>query len=250
MIDYAEASKTYDNSRACDERTIALMASRGAFRPRAGRRARVLDFGCGTGNYLERISRLYECELSGLEPSAAMLERARAKNPEARIEEGDHARNPFDQGYFDFAYMTDVIHHVPDLNLLFELLASRLAPGGRVCVATESWAQIGRRWYNAYFPSLAAIERSRYPDIGRIEQAARMAGLGCDGVDIKDNPGPHLVDARFIRLVQEKGYSMFRLLPEPEYESGLSALRRDEGRAFSSPGAGESLAWFEKGGEL
>jgi ubiquinone/menaquinone biosynthesis C-methylase UbiE len=244
MIDYSSASKTYDNTRRQDDAVIGLMEARGAF----AKGTRVLDFGCGTGNYLESISARFDCELYGLEPSDGMREKARAKNPGLRIEKGDHGHIPFDDAFFDLAYMTDVIHHVPDLGLLFESLFRKLRLGGRACVVTESWGQIDRRWYNAYFPSLAANEKSRYPDVDEIAQRAAMAGFALAFVDSMESPGPHALDESFLRMVGEKNYSMFRLLGGDEYFAGFAALRRDKGKSFASPGAGESLVWLERGG--
>jgi SAM-dependent methyltransferase len=241
MIDYSEASATYDNTRRSDAAVIGLMERRGAFA--SGNR--VLDFGCGTGNYLSEIAARFDCELLGLEPSEAMREKARAKNPGLRIEGGDHCGMPFEKGSFDLIYMTDVIHHVPDLDLLFETLYSRLKPGGRVCVLTESWEQIDRRWYNAYFPSLAAREKTRYPDLPRIAERAETAGFGLLCVDAMERPGPHFIDEGFLGMVGERNYSMFRMLGKAEYEAGYGAMLRDRGKSFSSPGAGESLVWLE-----
>jgi SAM-dependent methyltransferase len=253
VIDYDKASKTYDGTRGIDEAVIGRMAAKGAFAPRGGRNAKVLDFGCGTGNYLARITfligsgRLPGCELFGLEPSAGMRAQAAAKNPGLAIVEGDHGRLPFADGFFDFVYMTDVIHHVSDLDLLFESLFSKLAAGGRICVVTESHAQIGARWYNAYFPSLAANEKARYPDIAEIAQRASMAGFRVAEPEIIEGIGRGIVDEAFLKLVREKGYSMFRLLCDAEYEAGLLALVSDEGKAVSAIGAGTSLVWLEKG---
>jgi SAM-dependent methyltransferase len=244
MIDYDEASGSYDNTRGIDEAVIEAMERRGALAPAA----RVLDFGCGTGNYLRAISRRFGCGLCGLEPSDEMRAKAIAKNPGLRIEKGDHSSLPFEDGGFDLVYMTDVIHHVPDLDLLFEGLGAKLSPGGLVCVATESWGQIDARWYNAYFPSLAAVEKARYPDIDEIAQRAMMAGLGGAGDDTLSCPGPRAVDRDFLRTVGERNYSMFRLLPEEEYEAGYAAMRSDLGRSFLSPGAGQTLVWLRKGG--
>jgi SAM-dependent methyltransferase len=250
VIDYDLASATYDNTRRACAAHIELMARRGAFAARdAGARGpRVLDFGCGTGNYLDALrSAAPGCELFGLEPSDSMLEKARAKNPGLRIEKGDHVSMPFEDGLFDFIYMTDVVHHVPDLDLLFETLCAKLSAGGLVCVVTESHAQIEARWYNAYFPSLAANEKSRYPDIAELERKAAMAGLVPAEIEVYDHAGPNAVDASFLRMVAEKNYSMFRLLGEAEYEAGCAALKADEGKSILSPGAGETLLWLEKG---
>jgi SAM-dependent methyltransferase len=247
VIDYDEASTTYDNTRGVDEAVIGSMAARGAFSPRGGVPARVLDFGCGTGSYLRAIRSRFGCELLGLEPSDEMRARAAAKNPGLAVEKGDHANLPFAAGSFDFIYMTDVIHHVPDLGPLFEGLARILAGGGLACVVTESWAQIEARWYNAYFPSLAASEKARYPDIIEIARRASMAGLGPARGEVEPNPGPHRLDEAFLRMVAERNYSMFRLLDEGEYRAGLAAMRSDLGRSFPSPGAGQTLVWLSKG---
>jgi SAM-dependent methyltransferase len=243
MIDYSLAAVTYDNTRRFDAAAIELMERRGAF----ASGSRVLDFGCGTGNYIAEIAARFDCELFGLEPSLEMQEKARAKNPGARIEGGDHCSMPFEKGFFDFIYMTDVIHHVSDLDLLFENLYSSLRARGRVCVLTESRKQIERRWYNAYFPSLADNEKLRYPDIASIAERAKMAGLGLLSVDVSENPGPHRIDELFLRMVGEKNFSMFRLLGAAEYEKGYKAMRRDLGKSFASPGAGISLVWLEGG---
>jgi SAM-dependent methyltransferase len=243
MIDYSRASLTYDNTRNCDAAAIELMERRGAF---AGG-SRVLDFGCGTGNYIAEIAARFDCEVFGLEPSLEMREKAMAKNPGLRIEGGDHCGMPFEKGSFDFIFMTDVIHHVSDLDLLFETLSSRLKAGGRVCVLTESWKQIERRWYNAYFPSLSGNEKLRYPDIASIAERAKMSGFGLLAVDVREHPGPHLIDEAFLRMVGEKNYSMFRMLGVAEYEAGYKAMRREVGKSFASPGAGMSLIWLEGG---
>jgi SAM-dependent methyltransferase len=242
MIDYDSASATYDNTRRPDDRTIELMATRCSF----AKGSRVLDFGCGTGSYLARLSELYDCELFGLEPSEEMRQKAIAKNPGIRVERGDHALIPFPDSFFDLIYMTDVVHHVPDLGLLFANIAAKLAQDGLVCIVTESWGQIDARWYNAYFPSLAGNEKLRYPELPRLVMSAREAGLQCLSVDEKANEGPHSLDADFLRMVGEKNYSMFRLLDPPEYEAGYAAMRRDEGRCFFSPGAGECFMWLHK----
>ncbi len=270
MIDYDEASSTYDNTRGVDGAVIDLMARRGALgaalsdtaaapeisedepAPHHPRPAgpRVLDFGCGTGNYLRAIRSRFRCELFGLEPSVEMRARAVAKNSGLKIEKGDHSSIPFEDSSFDFIYMTDVIHHVPDLDLLFESLARIMIRGGLACVVTESWAQIEARWYNAYFPSLAGIEKARYPDIGEIERRAGMAGLGRAGTELVDYPGPRAIDEDFLRMVGERNYSMFRLLADAELETGLAVMGTELGRTFITPEAGLTLVWLQKGGEL
>jgi hypothetical protein len=54
-----------------------------------------------------------------------------------------------------------------------------------------------------------------------------------------------------LTLVREKGYSMFRLLGEAEYERGYAAMKAaiaiEPGELYYTHNAGTSLVWLEKG---
>jgi hypothetical protein len=100
--------------------------------------------------------------------------------------------------------MTDVIHHVPDLNSLFENLYKKIKQDSLVCILTESWEQIEHRWYNKYFPSLAKNEKQRYPDIDKIVSYAVKNGFSEVIIDTKKNPEENEISERFIKMVEEK----------------------------------------------
>lgn len=242
MTDYAEASLTYDNTRTHDDVIIDLFARKFDFRSGVP----FLDFGCGTGNYLTRICERYGCEGYGCEPSDGMRQRAVRKNPDLELRKGDHRSTGFPDGMFGFAYMTDVIHHVTDRDHLFRTLFASLKPGGLVAILTESHAQIDSRWYNAYFPSLASNEFSRYPDIGEIGEAASHAGFIALANDVRDSTRDVVVGDEFIQNVREMNYSMFRNLGDDEYRKGLAALERDRGLTIPSRCHGETIVWLKK----
>jgi ubiquinone/menaquinone biosynthesis C-methylase UbiE len=240
-IDYTAAAETYDHTRTHSDDVIDRFC---AIVP-LDASVSVLDFGCGTGNYLARIHQRFGCRCSGVEPSDGMRARACAKSADLKIEKGDHRAIPFADAAFHFAYMTDVIHHVPALSPLFRELLRVLKPAGRLCIVTESHAQIEGRFYNRYFPSLAANEKRRYPDIGEI--AARAEEAGFSVVAEEDLPAsPRQVTAEFIRNVAEKNWSMFRLLAMEEFERGLQTLGDDLDRTFAAPTAGDTFLWLRK----
>ncbi|MDR3437321.1 methyltransferase domain-containing protein [Telmatospirillum sp.] len=242
MIDYTAASKTYDNTR----RSSDVVIERFHRRVRLNGDTAVLDFGCGTGNYLFEIHQRFGCRCHGVEPASGMRAVASAKSAELQIVDGNHEAIPFPAGTFDFAYMTDVIHHVPDLASLFRELRRVLKTGGALCIVTESHSQIDGRFYNRYFPSLAENEKRRYPDIALILNRACDASLASIDVEVLPRSTPSIVSETFLRNVAEKNYSMFRLLPEQEYNAGLQALTGDLGRSFEPAGGGETLLWFRK----
>jgi ubiquinone/menaquinone biosynthesis C-methylase UbiE len=241
-IDYNTASRSYDNTRSASDRVIDLFHQTVVFSDNTT----VLDFGCGTGNYLDSIARTYGCKCHGAEPSAGMRDKAKAKNPSLIVENGDHRRIPFGDELFDFSYMTDVIHHVPDLRVMFLGLNRVLKRHGWLCIVTESHEQIERRFYNRYFPTLAEKEKRRYPEVNYIKDSAEGVGLTFLGTYLDAPQTTATVSAALIKTVEERNYSMFRLLDRCEYSVGLEKMKSDIDAVYDNNGAGQSLIWFRK----
>ena len=100
--------------------------------------ARVLVVGCGTGEHSRRLADR-GFEVVGVDPSEAMLERARKKSG-ATFLVGSLPQLPVD-GRFDlvFAPFTVVNHLEPGtVEASLEALADRLAPGGTLVLDTVS----------------------------------------------------------------------------------------------------------------
>ena len=241
MIDYNEASKTYDNTRSYSDVLIDHFASKVLLM----KETVVLDFGCGTGNYLNRIQERFGCRCCGVEPSEGMRIAASKKNPTLDIRQGDHRQIPFADESFDFVFMTDVVHHIPDLSSMFLQLRRVMKSGAFLCVVTESHTQIEGRFYNRYFPSLAMNEKHRYPDVPKIIEIASTSGFEHDGNEIWHASPTAVITESFVRNVEQKNYSMFRMLSEKEFLEGLNKLKSDLGKSFQRKLAGETWIWFK-----
>lgn len=100
--------------------------------------ARVLDLCCGTGLSTEALREVHpSAQLTGLDASAAMLERARAKPiaRHARFVAGD-AMDPAKSDLetpFDAVFMAYGIRNMPDADLCLARLREIVRPGGQVC---------------------------------------------------------------------------------------------------------------------
>jgi len=78
---------------------------------------RVLEIGCGTGDLLMRVKRLFPtCDVVGLDPDPKALARARKKAERAgleiRLEEGFAGHLPFADASFDRVFSSFMLHHL------------------------------------------------------------------------------------------------------------------------------------------
>ena len=130
---------------------------------------RVLDAGCGTGEFARSIA---APEVVGVDLSPAIVERARARGVDARV--GDIQELPFAAGEFDLVVCNWVLYHLPELGLTE--LARVLRPGGRFVGISnrdghmrELWEASDDPWSRDDFDcetSVAALERH----FGRVER--------------------------------------------------------------------------------
>jgi demethylmenaquinone methyltransferase/2-methoxy-6-polyprenyl-1,4-benzoquinol methylase len=94
---------------------------------------RVFDAACGTGD-LALADRKAGGEVTGLDFSERMLERARRKSDQIEWVQGDVLALPFDDAAFDAATIGFGIRNVDDLDAGLRELARVVRPGGRLAV--------------------------------------------------------------------------------------------------------------------
>jgi 2-polyprenyl-6-hydroxyphenyl methylase / 3-demethylubiquinone-9 3-methyltransferase len=94
---------------------------------------RALDIGCGGGFLAEEFAAL-GCQVTGIDPSLASIEAARAHAAsrglriEYRVGPGEHPPAP--DSVFDLAFCCDVLEHVSDVDQVISETARVLKPGG------------------------------------------------------------------------------------------------------------------------
>ena len=137
--DYAPLAKPYAQHRK--PHPVVLARLREQLRPDS----RVLELGCGTGNFITSLRSQVGCDCVGIDPSAEMLAQLRARGSDVKLLQNSAERLELPAESFDLVYSVDVIHHVADRNAYFRGALDALAPGGRICTVTDSAEDIVRR---------------------------------------------------------------------------------------------------------
>jgi ubiquinone/menaquinone biosynthesis C-methylase UbiE len=243
VVNYNKISKVYDDVREGDveliNRFLQEIQSIDTFN--------ALDIGCGTGNYTNLFQKLTQARVYGIDPSEGMLSKARRKNGRILFQQGSAEDIPFEDNFFDFIFMTDVIHHVGDIGKMFAEINRVLESRGKVCIVTQSHKQIEARPIVRYFPDTARVDKSRYPDIDEIVAAAHDRYFRCLKQEILFENNAIELGPDYLALVRKKGYSMLHLISEHEYRVGLKALENALKKGpVKSKMAGETLVWFKK----
>jgi SAM-dependent methyltransferase len=100
--------------------------------------ARIADLGCGTGTLSELLVE-QGFEVTGLDFSPVMLDRARAKVPQARFVLGDAARAAGIGGDYDAIVCRHVLWALPDPATVLSRWADLLLPRGRLLLIEGRW---------------------------------------------------------------------------------------------------------------
>jgi SAM-dependent methyltransferase len=142
--------------RHCQEEALLAGLKAAELTPLAGRR--LLDVGCGTGDWFGLFERFgaHPDELAGIELGEQRAAAARRRYPQADIRSGDAAELPWPDGTFDVVFqstlMTSVLSDEVRCRIAAEMLRV-LAPGGALV-----WLDF--RYDNPKNPNVRGIGRS------------------------------------------------------------------------------------------
>ena len=186
--------------------------------------SRVLELGCGTGNYICAIRSQTGCSAWGIDPSSEMLGKASAQGPEITWKCAAAENTGLTDIRFDFVFSVDAVHHFQDRRRAFYEINRLLLETGAVCIVTDSEEIIrNRQPLSTYWPETIVRELARYPRIDLLETELRGAGFG----SLRPEEVSTIGWLRDLTPYRAKAFSALRLLPEPIFEHGLRRLAAD-----------------------
>ena len=219
-IDYDKVSKVYDKVREGNPEMVHQILDGVSL----SESSLVLDVGCGTGNNTTLLASSVQARVIGLDISYGMLQKAYEKQSQIPLVQAPADCIPLASESLDFVFMTEVLHHLPDIYSTTHEIYRVLKNSGLLCIVTQSHKQIDQRLTSRFFPATAAVDKERYPDIDVIEEHLFKAGFSA--VNPKQYTySPVRLSVEYLETVKKRGFSMLHKISRDDYEKGLEDLR-------------------------
>ncbi len=189
-----------------------------------GSESRVLEVGCGTGNYISAIHAATGAASWGIDPSAQMLARARESITGVDFQDGRGEVIGFPENCFGLVYSVDVIHHMQNRERYFQEAFRVLNPGGLICTVTEtSWMIRNRQPFAVYFPETVPVDLQRYPSSKALKNIMEAASFN----DIRSKVVKFSFLHADIQDFRDKAYSCLHLISEACFQQGMLRMEED-----------------------
>lgn len=197
--------------------------------PPGARPIDVLDFGCGTGAFLEHLERFGTVRAVESDASAVAFCHARGRSEVQLVAPG--ARLPYPDHAFDLVTTLDVIEHIDDDVAALRELRRVLRPGGRLLVAVPAYMFLWGR------QDEVSHHRRRYT-AATLRQALGAAGIEIDRTSYFNTVMfPPIAAVRLgRRLLRRPGAA------QSDFDLGPAALNRALGAVFGAE-AGLVARW-------
>ncbi|WP_225768578.1 bifunctional 2-polyprenyl-6-hydroxyphenol methylase/3-demethylubiquinol 3-O-methyltransferase UbiG [Inquilinus sp. Marseille-Q2685] len=182
---------------------------------------RILDLGCGFGDFARKARAQGAASVLGVDVSAKMLAEARRRtdDPAIRYEQAAIETLAVEPGAFDLAISSLALHYVADYAGAVRKIAAALAPGGRFAFSVEHpicTAMAVYEWHRDEAGAELHWPVDRYGEEGRRDTRWFVDG----GVKY------HRTVASYVNGLVDAGLSPARL-EEPEADPAALAARPD-----------------------
>jgi ubiquinone/menaquinone biosynthesis C-methylase UbiE len=184
-----------------------------------------MDIGAGTGAFAAAFSDWFGLSVLAVEPSTAMRNQI-PRTPAIQVFEGDASALPLPDESADAAWLSLVIHHIPDLGAAAREIRRVLRPGAPVLIRQGFPGRLDRVELFRWFPETARMVDT-YPSVEETCTTFAAAGFHQDALEQVRETYPGTL-ADFLDRVDtfRQADSTMRSLSEDEFLRGKERLRR------------------------
>lgn len=167
----AETASRYDFARSLPSQTITLWLDSLRDAVPATAIEKILDLGCGTGRFTSALAETFGGKAVGVEPSAAMLDIARAR-PDLNVEwRLGHAENiPMPDEAVDLVFISQVFHHFVEPQRALREIHRVLTQAGYLAIRNGTREHNDELAWLRFFPEAYEIEQQRTPSSQEIDE--------------------------------------------------------------------------------
>jgi ubiquinone/menaquinone biosynthesis C-methylase UbiE len=222
------AAEAYEVARSMS--LEALTAWRSALSPyltRSNQRP-VLDLGSGTGLFTYALAVWFDRDVVGVEPSEEMRRQAERHRSHPRIIylAGRAADMPLGDSSCDVAWLSTVIHHIPDLEACATELRRVLRPGARILIRSAFPGRLDRIALFRYFPAAMQVAE-RFPSVETVTRAFAPVGFEVESLESIPQESAPSLRAFGARIdAQRRADSTLTPLTDEEFHNGMETLER------------------------
>ena len=185
----------------------------------------LLDIGAGTGAFSAAFNDWFGADVLAVEPSAAMRNQI-PQLPHIQVLEGSASALPLPDACADAAWLSLVIHHIPDLQIAAREIRRVLRPGAPVLIRQGFPGRCDRVELVRWFPETARMIAT-YPSVEETCQAFATVGFHMEALEqVCETYSASLAD--FLGQVDtfRRADTTMRSLTEDEFRRGKERLRR------------------------
>jgi SAM-dependent methyltransferase len=185
----------------------------------------LVDIGAGTGQFAAAFSDWFDLSVLAVEPSAAMRDQI-PRTPAIQVLEGNASALPLPDESADAAWLSLVIHHIPDLGVAAHEIRRVLRPGAPVLIRQGFPGRLDRVELVRWFPETARAVDA-YPSVKDTCKAFAAAGFHQNALEqVRETWPTSLAD--FLGQVDTFRHAdtTMRSLTEDEFLRGKERLRR------------------------
>lgn len=223
-VDYDRMAAEYEPGRALDDGPLRHWRTRLAVLLPAGGGRPIADVGSGTGLFARAFARWYGVTVIGVEPSAGMLREATRAAAPGRIHylAGSAQHLPLRDGSCDAAWLSTVIHHIPDLPAAAREVRRILPQGAPVLIRSGFPDATDLARLFSFFPASRAVFAT-FPSAAETVAAFEGAGFRFEALDaVSEETAPSL--AAYRARVAHRADTLLALIPDEAFAEGLRRL--------------------------
>ena len=188
-------------------------------------RPTILDLGSGTGLYSELLAESLAATVIGVEPSERMREVAEREHshPRVRYVAGAAEQIPLPDDACDAALLSNVLHHVPDIEACSTELKRVVRRGGLILVRGS--LRGARVAFLDYFPAARLIALEQSPPARDVIAAFTRNGfrhVETERIEQQTAPSLHA----YYERVKLRAISTLELISDAEFKAGIARMRR------------------------